>query len=951
MTPSGPSTGTVVGRDRELALLRAAATAPPCVLVVTGEAGVGKSTLAAAFPAGDHPVLVGHCHALRQPFPLGPVIEAVSDARARIAGLTLSPLAGALQPLLPELSDALPPPLAPLGDAVSERHRVFRALAEVLTALGDATLVVEDLHWADPVTCELMTFLADRMPPRLRLVVTLRPEEVAADSPLQGALARANPPGTLLRIALAPLTNDEVHDLVRIRLGGRTVAPEFSAYVHEQTSGVPFAVEELLRLLAARGLLTEAAVAAPTTEQWQRVDVPPAVRESVLERARRLGPGVWPMLRAAAVLDVPSPVAELVAVSGLDGAAARDAVAVAVQAVLLTDRADGRLSFQHSLARRAVYEALSPVERRETHLLAAEVLQRRDPAPLERLAHHFRLGDARSQWLRYSEAAADMFLSVGGDRSAIPLLLDAYEDARADPGARIRLALKLGQAAFHASTASTAGPAVLDVLRELVEDPTLTQADRGEVRLATAGVLSNLGDTVAAAGEYLRATEELVDRPARAARAMGNLALPIFAPSADDALRWLARAEATVAGLGDAATATKVGHDRIALLVVLGDPDGVRALDGLDTTPATVPEQRGQIRGLMNSAGSCTAIGLYPRAAALLASADALSEAQGYVRYEQTLGLTHLLVDWFTGAWDGLADRCAAAAAGGNVTPPDATAARLRGTVAEVVTGAPGRDTAHLLRRLRSSQSPVFVWERAVATGVAARLQLAAGEPAVETVTPSLDELRNGGWWTWLGQEVVPAATAALVAAGDTREAERLTAAFATRLRGRVAPAAQAALAECRAVLAAASGDVARASAAYRKARAAWAALPRPYEAALAAEALGRLAPGDDGVASLTTALDELDRLGARRDAARVRQELRARGVATGGRAGRRSYGTALSPREREVAALVADGLTNRAIAARLFLSPRTVEEHVARILDKLGTTRRALYGTARAGD
>jgi DNA-binding NarL/FixJ family response regulator len=149
------------------------------------------------------------------------------------------------------------------------------------------------------------------------------------------------------------------------------------------------------------------------------------------------------------------------------------------------------------------------------------------------------------------------------------------------------------------------------------------------------------------------------------------------------------------------------------------------------------------------------------------------------------------------------------------------------------------------------------------------------------------------------------------------------------------------------------AGRLEAAARAYADARSRWDALPRPSEAAVAAEAQGRclLARGDRaGEGLLIEALAAFERLAASWDSARVRRTLRAHGVALPypWSGGRRRYGTELSPREQEIVRLVAAGRSNREIAEELVLSLRTVEGHVARAMRKAGVrSRRALGGVS----
>ena len=153
----------LVGRERELGLLLEAVAEPPAVALVEGEAGVGKTRLVGevlvAPELRERSTLIGFCQPFREPLPFGPMIEALRGVQNLSMAQEPGAIAGALRPLLPELSGQLPPPLAPLGDARAERHRIFRAIVEVLRALGPTICVLEDLHWSDEGTGDLLRFL------------------------------------------------------------------------------------------------------------------------------------------------------------------------------------------------------------------------------------------------------------------------------------------------------------------------------------------------------------------------------------------------------------------------------------------------------------------------------------------------------------------------------------------------------------------------------------------------------------------------------------------------------------------------------------------------------------------------------------------------------------------------------------------------------------------------
>lgn len=225
------------------------------------------------------------------------------------------------------------------------------------------------------------------------------------------------------------------------------------------------------------------------------------------------------------------------------------------------------------------------------------------------------------------------------------------------------------------------------------------------------------------------------------------------------------------------------------------------------------------------------------------------------------------------------------------------------------------------------------------------RIQLARGDVgrACDHAQAALEAVRAKGVWVWAG-EIAPAVTEAWLAAGRAADAERLLAELGDGLRDRDAPAVHAARAFTEAMLVRARGNPEAAAGRFDTAAQAWRALPRPHEAALAEEhrASSLLEAGSDGVAPLQAALRTFRELGASWDAARVRRTARAHGIRVPKwRVGRPSYGGALSPREQDVARLASTGMTNRQIAEALFISPRTVEDHLSAARRKLGVTGR----------
>lgn len=329
------------------------------MVLVEGEAGIGKSRLvreavaAAAIPGRR--MLTAVCPPFREPLTLGPIVDAARQACADVSGLGLTALAGALRPLFPEWVDGLPPAPEALADAGAARHRLIRALAELLDRLGVEVLIVEDVHWADEATMEFLLFLASRQPQRISLLLTYRPEDLPADSLLPRLSSRLRDGVSHAHAVLGGLGPAQVAGLVSSMLGDGHVSAVFAAYPHEHTEGVPLALEESVRLLHDRADLVR------RDGRWTRrtldeIVVPPSIRDAVTERVRRLDPAAQSVLLAAAVLIDAADETVLSAVSGLPPALVGPAIREGIHSGLVAEDDTGRIAFRHVLAARAVYD-------------------------------------------------------------------------------------------------------------------------------------------------------------------------------------------------------------------------------------------------------------------------------------------------------------------------------------------------------------------------------------------------------------------------------------------------------------------------------------------------------------------------------------------------------------------------------------------------------------------
>lgn len=962
--PSGTWFSPVhIGREWETRRLRDALTRFPAVVLVVGEAGIGKSRLVREilqFPeAAQRHLLLGRCHQVGEPFPLGPVIEALGGVanlgerslNPNLWERSLNPVVGALRPLLPELSQHLPPTPEHLAEPRAERHRILRAVRELLKSLGPTVCVLEDLHWADIGTLELLSFLLREPVEQLALILTYRGEDLDARQDLLLSQASRSAGGLLstCTIELSPLSADEVGALAATLLGSEKPSEHFASCLHARTGGLPFAVEGVVRTLQDQGKPSRVTRDSAGRELAE-LEVPSAVSYSVLERVARLSADARAVVRAAAVVERPAREDLLRTVAGLTAARGTRAVAEAldVGGGLFTEREPGVYVLRHALAVKAVYDDIPTPYRQQLHLRAARAFTAGgQPRPLAQIAHHFGEADCSRQWLRYTEAAADDAISVGDDRTAAELLEKALAASNLPRASGIRMVLKLGDAALFGRVPGGA----IRMLGRTLEDPKLARGMRGELRLSLVRLRQLVGDTSSSHRELTQAAKELQRRPGLAARAMAQLAgLGPSGGNGSEPVVWLDRAIEASGHQNDTTVATEVQTAQALVLLHLGDPAGWGAVDELPWSADSRQQRLELIRGSKYLAEAAMDLGHYRRAGALLDRAERIKEELGHGRFAVGLSIARTWLKWRSGCWQGLeADTRQIMEATAEAPGMAAHAELLLGCL--LLARGELKDAE---RSLGSAVNTVRCTQQlpglAIATSELARTALARGdvESANKLCVVGLDTIRSNRPWVCVSA-VAPVAVDALLAAGKAADADVVAQRLARTARGRDAPAASAALALCRGAIAEAQGRHDLAERQFARAQRTWSKLPCPYEAARARERLGGcllVTDEDRGVDVLLCALEAFRALGASWDAARVSARVRGSGISMPYpfRGGRKRYEDELSPREAEVARLAGAGHTNREIAAVLFLSPRTVENHVASALRKLGLpSRKAL--------
>lgn len=846
---------------------------------------------------------------------------------------------------------------------------------------GPALLLVDDAHRAGEEEQKWLRSVLERPCPGLAAVVTYRPEELAVAGLPLGTPAVVYPPGlTVLRHQTEAWDRKRVRRAAAQALGDRHT-PESVDRLHERSGGVPRVVVDLLSDMSQRG------EHACTPEDVDAVGVPVRLTELVLDRISSLPSVHRPVVWAAAVLDEPVSQEELLFASGLPAAQGDAALLAALAGAVLVELDSDRYGFSVPLAASAVRTSLLGPLRRGLHERAADVLTRRQPVPWSAVAGHRRAAGGGRGWLRAVEKAALAAVQAGQHQRAVGLLAQALSSSLVPPQARARLAPLLARSAVTGLRSDQ----TVEVLAQIVRDTTLPVAVRGELRLDLGLMLCNqLGRFTPGWHELEVAATELEEvRPDLAGRAMAALAMPYWpGPHIDVHRQWLQKAISAADASGDETLRAAVLANRVWFAISCGDPTAWELVETLSTDSADPTRVQHAARGLCNAADAAVWLGFYERAEGLLVRGRDLSSQSGAPYTEHTALGTQLLLKWWTGQWTGLADQCERFIDATADMPVIAYDARVVRSLLAFAQGDWGAALSWV------SDSRVVSLQRmptplsATVSGVLIRLALAREDmsAAAEQARTAWADATAKGVWTWAA-ELVPWAVEATARAGDTATARSMVREFARGISEQDAPVARAALTWSRAVLAeveapgGVEGHDALIAAAqlYREASEAYGTLPRPYAQALLLEAAARClleVHGPDAPQAAGTADDELatepattragsaatavaqavaeleacterfSDLGAAWDTARSRALLRTQKPAKKGRPrGPASHADQLTPREAEVSQLAARGLTNREIASTLHLSPRTVEQHIARAMRKMGAlSRQDLY-------
>jgi len=416
--------GPFVGRDRELAtlegLLKAVSPDGCQVALVAGEAGIGKTRLAAelAAHASDCTVLYGRCDPANliayQPF-----VQAF-DAQLETARVALGANFGDISALFPAVTPVGERGFAPatLGEHDAARYRLFESVRAVLADLGPTLVVFDDLQWADRASLLLLQHLlrtARDLP--MMVVGNYRRGELSRGHPLSNLLADLRRDVHATRLSLSGLSESDIAELLSGEAGSEAAVEAVAQAVAESTGGNAYFVVETLRHLQASGVLDDSGRPTTPSVDVSRLEVAEGIRELIGWQLGRLSAAANKVLVVGAVIG-PSFTPDVVAkVVGLAEEELLDALDEALDSELVVEE-EQRFTFTHALVRETVYGELSTTRRVRLHAQVGDALVEISDGQAEphaaEIAHH------------YTEAA----VGVADPRDALRFAIRAAELAR-----------------------------------------------------------------------------------------------------------------------------------------------------------------------------------------------------------------------------------------------------------------------------------------------------------------------------------------------------------------------------------------------------------------------------------------------------------------------------------------------------------------------------------------
>lgn len=915
-----------IGREKELELIaeryRQAAAGSGALVLIGGEAGIGKTRLLSTIKnvveeQGARFALAGSLQHAQSP--LGPLAEAVAELHALDPAVLRESehVRSALARLVPELADRAIAP-APSSE---DRRAQYGAIVDALrrfSASRPTVVALEDAHWADLATLELLRYLAPRIgTAKLLMLVTYRSDELHRRHPLTSTISvLTRAPGTS-HFQLAPLSRAEMQSLTAFTIEGRhTLSADRIREILELAEGNPLFAEELLRHVV------ETAASGPARE------LPLSVRATVLERTSVLSEEDRATLACAAVIGRRFDTELLSKACEKPRELITGILRRARDLQLIVEDASGAYTYRHALVQEALYEELLAAEARPLHERIARELEALAPTPerVMHLAYHWWAAREPAKAAQYNEAAGDVAAARLAHHDAARLYERALEFIPSGSAEHAVLCEKLGWA-LSAGTPGMRARRAFESSLEYYE----RIGDREKIASLCLGMIRQEWDpllNLERRERALAATESLPEHQLRFA-ALGEMACHYTMIGDPECAHGYLEQVAKFAGTPASRDVMHLHHVRARVELLRGEAAAMLAQ--FQRSVAMEAEAVG-IHGLASTTDSFAAYG------ALLTGN--LEEAMQW--FEQGIDVAHqlFLEEREAGNLAGLSmlwlfrgDVARArrlilesAALGVGVERPYLPAQQ---GAAGVLLGVRTADRELLARFAREEtlEASFRLQEERNFTPIAAAFAecyAAAGEldRAAALIHRVTEETRRLGMTPWLS------ITVALH--GNRADLAPIRAQLERWARPESNRIGKAYLDLCDALVAVRGG--AQATEAANRAAKAFAGIGFPYYEGLALEAAGRV----------REALELHRRSGHVAEAHRLEGRLN-----PVNRRGRAKHD--LTSREREVAELIADGKSNREIAETFTLSERTVEHHVASILSKLDAGSRTQIAAAIA--
>jgi DNA-binding NarL/FixJ family response regulator len=930
-------------RERELGALEAmvaeARAGGGCFALVEAPAGLGKTRLLQAAreasERGGVRVLAARATELERDFPFAlvrqlfePVLLALGPAdRAGLFEGAASAARGAIG-----LDSEAPATASGTPDTFAVLHGLYwltAALAEQQPLL----LAIDDAQWSDAASLDYVRFLLPRLEELpVLLALACRPNEAGAET----SLAQIAADGLARRLTPLPLSRTATATLLATELD-ETPEETFAAACHEVSGGNPFLLHELARTVAVQAI-------SPSADQATRVHelAPEQVARTVLVRLARLSHDAQAVARALVVLGDDADHQLVAQLAGLDVDATL-AGADELRATAILDPASASLRFAHPLVRTALHQELPVGERSDAHARAAELLRSRG-ASAQRLAAHLLATETRGErgTAETLLEAGRLALASGAPRSAIAYLTRALAEPAPDD-LRPRTLSSLVTAGIRAADRELFAAVLPEVLEQLERDPALRVRWGGKVTIWM--ILNGRAD------DAVSLLERTIETAGEQGEAEGAFRL-------EAQLNLLARRSLPAARARLLPYVDRIPPDSASGRLAAALESEWHAFDGTSGDAIAAARRALAREGrIFLEQPEFFSPG---RPVLALIQADELDEAQSAaaraLAYARQRGATPELVAalWMNGGVAWARGELAAAEAdvrqaleiarlGGLSIAEPVVRALLAGVL--VVRGELDAADAEIeaagVGGVPASARTVPVFAFSIALAARGQLRFAQGrleEAAADLL--ELDRLSKG--WGVIGAPAPPAricAARVLAAIGEHERAQAKAEAALAHARHWGAPTLLSHALRTVALTAQSADRLAALEEAVVVLGGSPARLARAEALAELGTALRRANRRADARAPLREALELARRCGAAGLARQTFDELQATGEKV--RRWTPIGVESLTPSERRVAELAANGMTNRQIAQSLFLTVKTIETHLAATYDKLGIRSR----------